>query len=83
MRQFQPDHFKKNTMHVCSQIKSDEKKKSIRQTFRSLNVSVAIKRTEMGKNADASACGTTNSNDPLPNILRSDKTNLKNTKIKI
>jgi len=31
----------------------------------------------MGKNADASTCGTTNSNDPLPNILRSDKTNPK------
>jgi hypothetical protein len=58
------------------------KKKIIRQTFRSLNVSVAIKRTEMGKNADASACGTTNSNDPLPNILRSDNKS-KNTKIKI
>lgn len=29
----------------------------------------------MGKNADESACGTTNSIDPLPNILRSDKIN--------
>jgi len=48
--------------------KQKNKKKNIR-TFRSLNVSVAVKRTEMGKNADESACGTTNSIDPLPNIL--------------
>jgi hypothetical protein len=52
-------------------------KKNFRQTFRSLNVSVAVKRTEMGKNADESVCGTTNSIDPLQNILRSNKTHPK------
>jgi hypothetical protein len=36
----------------------------------------------MGKNADESDCGTTNSIDPLPNILRSDNKS-KNTKIVI
>ena len=34
-------------------------------TFMSLNVLVAEKRTEMGKNADVSAGGTTNSIEPL------------------
>lgn len=36
------------------------------QTFRSLYILVAEKRTDMGKNADESAGGTTNSSDPLP-----------------
>jgi hypothetical protein len=31
----------------------------------------------MGKNADESVCGTTNSIDPLQNILRSNKTHPK------
>jgi len=38
-----------------------------------LNVSVALKQMEMGKNADESACGTTNSIDPLTNILSQTK----------
>lgn len=40
-----------------------------KQTLRSLKVSVATNRTEMGKKADESASGTTNSMDPLPNTL--------------
>lgn len=39
-----------------------------KHTFRSLNVLVAEKRTEMGKNTDESAGGTTNSIDPLPTV---------------
>lgn len=46
----------------------------------SLNVSVAEKRTEMGKNRDVSAGGTTNSIDPLPHIHESDNS-FKNTKM--
>jgi len=62
-------HFEKS-LYAWSQIKSAAKK--IGQIFRSLNVSVPIKETEMGKNADEPACGTKNFTDPLPNILRSD-----------
>lgn len=38
------------------------------ETFRSLNVLVAENCTEIGKNAEGSAGGTTNSIDPLPTI---------------
>jgi hypothetical protein len=75
--------FQKSTIHACIQVKSDAKNKikKFRQTFRSLNVSVAVKRTEMGKNADESVCGTTNSIDPLRNILKIKQNTSKNTKI--
>lgn len=61
------------TLQSLPLINLNAKKIKLIRTFRSLNVLVAIKRTEMGKNADESDCGTTNSNDPLPNILRSEK----------
>lgn len=44
------------------------KRKQGLHTFKSLNVLVAEKRTEIGKNTDESAGGTTNSIDPLPRM---------------
>lgn len=40
------------------------------QTLRSLNVLVAKNCTDMGKNTDESAGGTTNSIDPLSRIQK-------------
>lgn len=51
-----------------------------KRTLRSLNVSVAIKWTEMGKKVEESACGTTNSIDPLRNIFKSDQKKIQKYK---